>query len=157
MDVFYMTLVLFILAVMSIVGYMVYSKVNTQLQAVTIGDTDLSVPKGIWSDTQNRYVGIFDGLFATVLVLMWLLALFLASQIDTSPVFFFVSFIVYGVLVLFAAVVGNSYYEIATAVGIVSYAEDFTIIPMVMNYYAHLMVIIGLSVGFVMWSKGNAQ
>ena len=132
-----------------IIGWMAFSKVNSELQ--TSGFSQQG--KDILTNTSNRYVDLFDGLFLTVFVLLWVVTLFLAYQIDANPIFFPITLFVFAVLVILAAVFGNTFYTFSENAQIQEYAADFTVIPFVMNNFVTTMVIIGFSVAAVMYAK----
>jgi hypothetical protein len=164
LDVFYIAMVLFMLSIFTIIGYTIYSKANDSLQQLEIKKLDATghlvddtVAKGIWSSAKSRYVPIFEGVFVMILVLMWIVTMILASQIDSSPVYFFGAIFVFVALIMVGAVLGNTYYQVATSIGLDVYADDFTLIPTIMNYYAHILFFMGISVGLVMWSKRSGE
>ena len=78
-------------------------------------------------------------MFITIIVFLWLIILILAYQIDVNPIFFPFAIIVFGVLILITAVLGNTYNAFATMTGITEYSADYTIIPLVMNNFVQFI------------------
>lgn len=161
-DVFFLVFIAFVSALLFIIGYIMISKVNVHIQG-NFPDTitnqrdgstmDATAGKDIVNDLKGDYVALFDGLFVTIIVLLWLVAVVLAFQIPTHPVFFFLSIFVYVFLIIVCALFGNAFYDFATASEVVSYVNDFTIIPFVLNNFVRVMLVIGFSIGLIMYSR----
>lgn len=149
-DTFFIAIMLFITAITFVVGWMMMSKVNIEFQAT---DNIAQVGKDIVSDTTSRYVSWFDGIYLTVLVLLWIVTLVLASKINVHPVFFMFTILIYGILVIITAALGNAFYTFASNAQITEYADAFTFIPFIMNNFVATMVILGFSVAIVMYAK----
>ena len=149
-DMFYILMVLVVCAFVFVIGWVLHSKVNTAFQA----SSDIAATgKTMMQSGVDRYVKTFDNLFLTIGVAMYLGALILAWQVDTSPVFFFLSIIVFAVLVILAAVYGNAFYTFSQNANISTYASDFTIIPLVMNNFVEIMVVLAFGLAGVMYAK----
>ena len=110
MDLPYIALVIFVTAIVIVSGWLIFSKVNDNLQ---LKDDFSTTGKTIMQESTDRYVGLMDGVFLTLLIGVYLGSLILASQIDASPLFFIVSLVIFGVLVLLTAVFGNAFYTFA--------------------------------------------
>jgi len=149
-DLFYILMVAVVCAFMFVTGWMMMSKVNAEFQAQ---DSIATTGKTMMQDSSNRFVATFDNLFLTILIVLYLGAVILAWNIDTNPIFFFISLIVFGVLVLLAAVFGNAFYTFSQNANILTYANDFTIIPLVMNNFVKIMVGLGFGLAGVMYAK----
>lgn len=148
-DLFYVLMVVVVCAFFFVIGWMMFSKVNEEFQVQGFSTEG----KEIMQESTDRYVETFDGLFLTIFVTLYIAAVILAWNIDASPVFFFLSLVVFGVLVLLAAVFGNAFYTFSQDVNILTYANDFTIIPLVMNYFVQIFVVLGFGLAGVMYAK----
>lgn len=151
-EAFFIMLVLVACAMFFIIGWMIMDKVNTQIQG---SDTLSPAGKEIINNTATKYPAWFDGIFLTVLVIMWLVAIVLAFQIDAHPIFMVFSIIVYIILIIVAAALGNSFYDFASNAMVAEYAEDFPIISLVMGNFVKVMLVIGFSIGAVMYGKAR--
>ena len=149
-DIFFGASFILLFAIAVIVGWMLFSKINTQIQSTNDFSTE---GKALVNDFKNKYVAITDGMFITIIVFLWLIILILAYQIDVNPIFFPFAIIVFGVLILITAVLGNTYNAFATMTGITEYSADYTIIPLVMNNFVQFILIIAFSIGIVMYGK----
>lgn len=150
MDLPYIALVIFMTAIVFVAGWMIFSKVNDSLQAK---DDFSTVGKSIMQESSDRYVGLMDGVFLTLLIGFYLGSLILASQIDASPLFFIVSLVIFGVLILLTAVFGNAFYTFADNAEISTYASAFVIIPFIMNNFVQTFVVLGFGLAGVMYAK----
>ena len=150
-DVFFLAVWATLCAIVFVIGWMMMSKINAELQGSGISATG----KTIVQDTTDNYVSWFDGIFLTAILLLWAVALVLAFQIDVHPIFFIFTVIIYAILVIISAVLGNTFYDFASNAGISAYADAFTIIPFVMSNFVVIMVVIGFSVVAVMYGKAR--
>jgi hypothetical protein len=149
-DILYLGVFLFILAIVIGIGWVIYSRFNAEWQTHSeLGAESLE----IMQNAKDRYVATYDNLFLVILVGMYLGALLLAWNIDTSPVFFLLSLVMMGVIVIVTAVLGNSWYTYSTNAALSSYIDDFTIIPFVMTHLVEMFVVMGFGLAAVMYSR----
>ena len=149
-DIFFMVILSFIIGATTLIMWVALSKVNVQIQA----SADASVTqKAIMTDATDRYVGLFDGVFLSVVMLLAIAIIFLAYQIDTNPIFFPIMIILLIVLVIISAVIGNTYYSVASSSELTTYADDFTIIPFFFNNIVLIMLGFATLVGVVLYAK----
>jgi len=151
-DVFFMAFIALVCALTFITGWFIFEQVNTQIQA---GDHMATEGKAIMTSLNNRYVSLFDGLFLTVVVVVWLTAIVLAFMINSHPIFYFLSFFVYLVLIIIAAAFGNVFYEFTQDSTISTAAAAFPIINLVMGNFVIFCLVVGFSVGLVMYAKSR--
>lgn len=143
-------IIMFVIGISTIVGYVMLKSVNTQIS----GQADFSdTGKTIINNATNKYVGLFDNTFLVIMIGLALGSILLASQIDVSPVFFPVSIVLYIVLIIFSASVGNAYYNMASTEGLSTFTEDFRVMPFIFNHLVEIMVGIGFIIGVVMYAK----
>jgi len=153
-DMFYIALIGFIVAIASVSGYMFLSKVNDKFQSST---GIAQEGKDIVSSTQSRFVSWFDGIFIVIIVLLTIMGLVFAWNVPSHVVFYPLTIIVYIALILITATLGNVFYEFAANAEITSYASDFTIIPLVMNNFLQVMLVIGFLIAVVLFSKSRGD
>ena len=103
-DLFYIVFIAVLFAITAVVCWVAFSKINDNLQA---NDNIAPTSKTILTKSVNNYVTLLDGVFLVIIVVLYLAAIILAFQIDTHPVFFILSIIVFGVLVFITAVMAN--------------------------------------------------
>ena len=149
-DVFFISVFIFLLAIVFVVGWVIHSKVNDEFQN---NPSIVDQGKTMMQNSTDDYISLFDGIFLTIIVGLWIGTIILAFQIDIHPVFFVLTIIVFAILVILTALFGNAFYTFANNANIVSYADDFTIIPFVMNNFVTVMIVLGFSVALVMYAK----
>ena len=131
-DVFWIAIFLFITAIMFLIGWYMYASVNTQFQAM---DAISTQGKTIMADTNSNLTRWGDILFVSLLVGLWLGTIILAFQIESHPIFFPITILVFAVLVIFVAILANTYNDVASTSEFASYADDFTIMSFILNNY----------------------
>jgi len=151
-DLFYIVFIATLFAITAVVCWVAFSKINDNLQA---NDNIAATSKAILTKSVNNYVTLLDGIFLVVIVVLYLAAIILAFQIDTHPVFFILSIVVFGVLVFITAVMANVFWEFASNAAITTYADDFTIITLVMNNFAQIMTVLGFGLAAVMYARSQ--
>jgi hypothetical protein len=149
-DILYIGVFVFVVAIMVTVGWMIQSRINTEWQAKTeLGTTS----QEIMQSTTTRYVALWDGVFLTIFVGLYLGSLILAYNVDINPIFFFLSLLIMGVIVVVMAILGNSWYAFANNSEMSGYIDDFVIIPYVMANYVKILVVMAFGLAGVMYAK----
>ena len=151
-DIFYIAVVMFLFAIVITVGWVIHDKINDKWQTKTeLGTASLE----IMQQSNDDYISLFDGVFLTMFVGLYIGSLILAYNIDVSPLFFFLSLFIMGVIVVITAVLGNSYYAFSQNAGLINYADDFTFIPFILNNYVAVFVVMMFGLAGVMYAKTN--
>lgn len=144
--------VLFLVAVLIIVGYHFYTSFNDQYQA---SDADAQ-SKALLQTNKDRYVSLFDGIFGFVFALL-MIALFISvTQIPSNPAFFFITVILIVVLIGGAAIFSNAYEDISTDTNINSTSSEFTFVPYLMGNLPIVVLFMGVifMIGLYMKLRG---
>lgn len=152
MDIFFIVLIVAALAITSVLAFVLLTKFNAQMQ-VTPGISQPS--KDILSAAQAKFPKTFDGVFAIVLVFSIITTLFLASLVDVNPIFLPVSVVIFIFIVILCSAIGNTYYDLASNPELATYAQQFVIIPFVMNHLVEVMLVFGFAVAVVMYAKSR--
>ena len=151
-DVFYIGILLFVISIFFVLSWLVFGKINTAIQ----GQPDFSEQgKAIINNNTGQFPKLFDGVFLTILVGLWIATMILAWQIDTHPVFYVLTIIAAIALVIVTAVLGNTYTTMMADVQVSEFADDFTIIPFVMRNFVKIMLGMLFSVAVVMYAKSQ--
>lgn len=133
-------------------GSMVLSETNEDMQ----DDQDISDDaKEIIGGVQERYVSLFDGLFLFVFMVMWMLVLVASFKIDTHPIFFVFTVILLIAVFIVAAILGNTYYDIATDPEIEAYALSFTMTYYIMTHLLTAAIVVAFSIVLVLFGKSR--
>lgn len=150
LDNFFLVIILLVSATTIILVFTMFSKINDKIQE----SPDISIQgKEIMQNGNNKFVGLFDGLFLVVFVTMAIAAIIFASQINTSPLFFPLAIIMYILLIIVSAIVGNVFYKIVADPTLNPYALEFTIIPFFFNNIVKIMLGLAILMGIVMYAR----
>lgn len=122
--------VMLLFSITIIVGYKVFTNYNDKWQANPEIDVNSKVLVG---DLQSRYVGLFDGIFVFVFVLMAIMLFVSSMMIGTNPAFFFVVLFLTVFLIGVSAIMSNVYEDVATSDQMNTTSSSFSSIPYIMD------------------------
>ena len=149
-DTIMLLIVLFILAAAAIVGAMVFSGVNDEIQA----DTDISTEaKTAMTTVNDGYSNWFDAAILSALIFFWALLLITSFMIDTHPVFFIVTVVLLLAVFVVSMYIANAYEELATDEDLSSFADKFPFTTFIFQNLLKIMIVIGLSTGVALYAK----
>lgn len=144
--------VLFILSVCSVIGYLVISDVNTDVQA----DTDMhNISKESLSGVTTQYPTLMDNMFIFFLVLIWVVAIVASFFVDTHPIFLIIAVVLMAGLLFVGAIVSNTYQELAADSELSAAAAGFPKTAWVMNYLVLVIIAIAASIMIAMYGKSR--
>jgi hypothetical protein len=151
-DILLVIIILFTLAVVTVMGNYVLSMVNDDVQS----DGEMSNLSRESLDSLNtRYPETMDSNFAIVLVLFWIFLLISSFLIDTHPIFFIISVILLLLAFIVAMVISNTYQDVGSDTDIAPFADNFPIINFVMGNLLLVVIAIGFSVVIVLYGKNK--
>lgn len=151
-DMIYLSVYLFVVALVIGIGWLIYSSINTEWQSHTeLGTESLA----IMQDAKDRYVVTWDGVFLTLVVGLYIASLILAYNIDANPIYFFLSLFMIGVIAIITGAMGNAWNTISTNPAMSGYIDDFTVIPWVMGHYVEMFVVMGFGLMGVMYVRAQ--
>lgn len=146
MDILFLILIVFILAVGFIVFRMLYHNLNGVVQGFDFVDSKVKDS----ANTMDNYK-FWDGLFLIVFIIMVVSLWFSAWIIDTHPIFFIVLLIVMIAFTLLAMMFGNAFTDLMTGASLGE--TDFVIIPAIMNNFVPIIIIVGFVTGILLFAK----
>jgi len=153
LDSFFVFLSVIIFGVVSILGFWVFSQINTDIQADAEMDAEA---KDSMTIIQNGYPTWFDYGIGFVLLALWILSIILSLQIDSHPVFFIISVIV---LMCTLFVVNSTMSAIDDLTGdaeIAPYTTSFPITMFIYQYIETIVALIGFTIAIALFSKQRA-
>lgn len=150
-DIFFIIVIMFGVAVSTLIGWMLMDNVNTEFQS-KLSSTQA---KTMMQENHDRYVGTFDGIFLFVFFGAFIATMIGSLFIDTHPAFFFISLVLLVVACVIGAVLSNAYYEIETNDKLSALATDFTYIPFVMQYYVHIIIFMVCAISIALYAKSR--
>lgn len=144
-------IMIFILAVVILIAFMVLSKVNIGFQSLT-GDTTTN-GKQILSDNTNRYVKVQDAMFLGCTIGFMIALMILAWALSSHPVFAMISFVMLIIITSVGIHLANAYYSFSSDSNMSAYASQFTFIPLVMGRLPIFILMAGVVFFIVLYSK----
>jgi len=149
-DTIMLLIVLFILAAAAIVGSMVFSNVNDEIQA----DTDISTEaKTAMTTVNDGYSNWFDAAILAALIFFWALLLITSFMIDTHPVFFIVTVVLLLAVFVVSMFIANAYEELTIDEDLSSFSDNFPFTNFIFQNLLKIMIVIGLSTGVALYAK----
>lgn len=143
-------IIVFALALFSFVGYNIMKDLNSEIQS----DSDMKAnTKNTSQNLTDRFPAIFDGGLMFLFVLLWIATLVSAYLIDTSPIFFIVSVVVFLIVIIFAFALGNVYDEFILDPEFQSVPTDFPMTDFLLSNIKIMVVVVGFSIMMVLYSK----
>lgn len=150
-DTFFIIAIMFGVAVAFLVGWLLISNVNTEFQS----KLSSAEAKSIMSESKDRYVGLFDGIFLFVFFGSFIATIIGSLFVDTHPAFFFISLVLLVFACVLGAVFANAYDDIASSDGFSAFSSDFTYIPFVMQYYVHIIIFMVCAISIALYAKSR--
>lgn len=144
-DLLYIFVFCLIFSACTIIAYMILSTVGPSL---SLNPTSTSVI----ASANTAIIG-FDGLFVFIVFGMIMASAVLAYFVDSHPVMFIISFIIYIFIVMISAVISNVYQEFIAAEGISSYAASFPLMTQIWLQLPSIAVIASIAIVVIAYSK----
>ena len=153
LDAVFIVVIVFVFAIVSVIGYKIFDSANTNLQGSQIS----TAGKSIIQNAHDKYVTIFDYGFLAVLFILFIGMIASALFTEVNPVWYILSFFVLIFTIMITGLLGNAFYSFGTNADITSSLSAFTFIPFVMQNYLKIcgsLSVIGFIVGFIKVNNG---
>ena len=144
-DIIYIMIVLFLIAVVTLVGIKVYD-------AWDESNTITSDTGNIIMQKADMTLTTLDGVFAFIIVMLFILVLISAFLINTHPVFFIVTLIMLIIALIIGAAFSNIF-ETLTGDSLSGEAERLPIISELMGNLPFIVLVIIVAVAVVLYAK----
>jgi len=145
---------MFAVAMISIVGYMIFTNINDEFQASnTIADSG----KTMMNDLHGRYVTIIDGAFLMIFVGVLIGTIVGVWFIRTHPALFWIMIPIIAFIIFLAAIYANVFYAVTQNSGFIDSASEFTIINFIMTNYAYIITGAIIFIVIALFAKGKEQ
>ena len=152
LDAIMVLIVLFIVAVCAVVGQIIMSEVNTDVQDDT---TINNQSKVLLQQQADDYPTLMDNMFIFVLILFWILVIIASFFIDSHPIFFILAIIVLAAVLFISAVVSNTYVELSEEAEFSTAAAHFTKTLWVFNHLVETILVIAASILIALYGKSR--
>ena len=155
-DIFFVAIMLIILAVTVVTGYFIFNQFNDNVQA---SDDFSAQAKTVSAANAGNFLAVFDKFFLFGIIGLTIGLIVGATLLNTHPAFFLGAVILLGFLVFFAAVMSNTYEDFANDPTISTYADDFVILPWVFENLPKIFVVVGILMLVALFAKlrGGAE
>lgn len=148
-DTLLIPIILVVIVIIFIFAYFMLTTGNDAYQAFAQNE---AMAANIQTTTTN-FPAFIDNFFLMLFIGAYLAVILLALRIDTDPAFFMVA-------VLFALVVGtilpflaNMFSDVTAAEPISSIIDEFTFIPVIMNFYLQMNLVMIFLVMIVLYAR----
>lgn len=150
LDVLLLVIVLIIVGLAALVGHLVQSNVNEEIQA----SSDMSAEsKAAMQSMTAQYPRYMDNAFLTILILFWVILLVSSFLIDSHPVFFIIMAVLMIFVFIVVMVVANTYGEIASDDAFIAFAADFPIMSWVFSHLLMVIIFVGFTTLIALYAK----
>lgn len=151
--IFYL-IALFAVAMISITGFMIFDKINTNMQ----GSNAISNQgKTLMNDLHGKYVGLIDSAFLMIFVGVFVGTIVGVWFIKTHPALFWIMIPIFAFIIFLGAVYGNVFYAITDDTAFTESASQFTIIPFIFNNYVYIITGVVFFIAVALFAKGRSN
>lgn len=154
-DILWVGIVLFVIAVTTLIVFKVSDEFNTQIQA---NDDIPSNGKEAMNTMNGMYPGIIDNSFLFLMITLSIGAIITAFMVRVHPVFVIFFMLLLAVIIFISAAFSNVYEEMASQTSMVAVSSQLTSINFVMQYLPLFIGVFGSIIAIVMYKgyKDNA-
>lgn len=146
-------IVLFVLAIVSVMTYRSFSAVNDIIQ----NDTNLvQEARDQIGDLEDKFPSLFDGIFIMSFGLLWILVIASSLTVDTHPMFFVLILILLVGILFTGAVFSNAYQSITGNTDIAAFASSFPMTNQILENFVTVIIGISFSIGISLYLKSKA-
>ena len=135
--------IMLLIAVMTIIGYKVFTSYNEKWQA---NDSVDSNAKALVQQNKDRYVALWDGIFMFIFAMLCIALFISVAAIGTRPEFFFISLILLVIFIGGSAMISNVYEDVATSPQLNTTSSEFNFIPFIMGELPNVALLLGFLV-----------
>lgn len=140
----------FVIALVFILGYIVFSNINNEFQESGVISTQ---GKEMSSELMTRYPNLFDKMFMFILLGLGLGVIAGAYFIPSHPALFFISIPILAFIIWLGGLYANIFYEITNHAEIATLAKDFPITLFVFNNYVMIIMVYILVLAIALYAK----
>lgn len=151
-DAIFYLIAIFAVAIISIVGYMIFTELNNHFQA---SDSISDSGKVLMDDLHGKYVGIIDGSFLFIFIGVLIGVVVGVWFIRTHPALFWIMIPIFAFIIFMAAIYSNVFYVFTQNTMIIENAAEFTVIPFVLNNYPYIITAVIILIAIALFAKGK--
>lgn len=138
------------------VAWVTSGLISNDLSKDILNDPDMANSSKQMIETNNvRYPTLFDNLFVFAFALFWILVLVASYNIETLPIFFVISIILLIFVLVFSAIITNTWEEVMSEDEYSEIIEDYSKMNWIMSHLLETTIVIGFSILFVLYAKNR--
>lgn len=146
--------VVFAFVLIALIMRPVFDDINTDVQA----QDDFSTETKATVDTMNtRYPSLMDGIIIFSFVLLWIMVLAASFLIDTHPIFFAVSVVLFIAVCVVALFLGNTYETLTSSGDLSTAATSLPMTDWLMSHFLIIIIVVGVTVAIALYAKSTIQ
>ena len=149
-DLVYIFTFLLIFSTCTIVAFMIMGEAGPQFAAMSPTSAEVIT-------SANTAIAGFDGLFVFMTFGMIMASIILAYYVDSHPIMFVVSFIVYIFVVMVSSIFSNIYQSFVSTSGLSTYAGSFTMMQQIWFNLPTIATVSGAMIIIVAYSKWRSS
>lgn len=150
-DSFIIILILLIFAFFIPFFYQFMTGFNTSLQTSEFS----SEGKSTFNTITTQFPAWVDSAVLFGLIILWIGSLVASFMIDSHPIFFVITMILWIFLLIEMTWVSNAYEDVVTNSNIVGFTNQFPYTFFIMTHIVEFMIAIGLTIGIALFAKSR--
>lgn len=147
--------VLIIVLAFATIGFFIYPSFQEVQDDLGATESPNDNAKNTMDTFMDTYPGTLDGIVAFFMVITMLFVIISSYLLDTSPVFFVVSIILFIATIVVAIVMSNSFVEVMQDEAFATAVPVFPITTMFVQYLAHILFVMIFVVAIVIYAKSR--
>jgi len=147
----YYVIILFVCAIMFLVGYFAISKANT---SILDSHTFTGVSEQIIQNYETKQPAMINWLFGTMFIGVFITLVILAYSLRTYPIFAGVMILLLIVFTYLSITFANVFYDLSKEPTLASHASKLTVVQFIMDKYPYLIAILGFVFIIILFGTG---
>ena len=142
--------ILFALGVIGFLSHFIITNVNASIQASDQMTTEAKTNLAINADKSES---VIDGIFVSVFALLWLMVLIGTYNIKTSPLFFGLFLIMFGIVIFVGLTLANAADDVANSSTLSAYALQMQKTVFIFEHFQLVLVFVIGTMALTLWGK----
>ncbi len=150
LDVLFIMIALLIIAICTILAFLMNTSIGT-----AFSDAGFSAETSTIFSQGSDSIELMDGLFAFILVGLFIAVIVSSLYIDTHPIFFAIAIMLAIILVPITAQITNMFDAFATNTNIITSANNFPITIQIMRNLPLICLVLIMTVAIILFAKSR--
>lgn len=152
MDLAFAVIVLCATAFAGVIGYRIFTDINTPLQNENISGFDNDTRADLQS-VYDRYPSWFDGMFVFALGMFWLGMIISGFFIRTQPIFFIIMVVLLLITFVVGMILSNAFQEVVANGDLSDSANALPMTMWVMSHLLEIMIVMAVTALIALYAK----